>query len=390
LTEQRNDPKSATAQPRFTPGDPAPWFRLPCGEQAEFNLSVIAGRYVVLSFFGSAAAPGVARELKALLAERALFDDDRIMFFGISCDPADESEGRVRPSIPGVRFFRDYDRGVSLAYGAAAAKGGYAPVTLVLDPALRVIACVPYDEPRGHAALVTAVLRGLPPPALHARIEMTAPVLIVPRVFEPGFCRALIAHYESRGGEDSGFMREVKGKTVALSDHAHKRRADCVIEDPALRESALSRVRRRLLPEIVKAFHYRATRMERYIVSCYDGSTGGYFRPHRDNTSKGTAHRRFAVTLNLNAEEYEGGELRFPEFGPRLYKPPTGGAAVFSCTLLHEAMPVTKGRRYAFLPFLYDEAGAELRERNNEFLGDNVEPYRAKTPPKKKPAPAPA
>src|SRR3546814_20819717 len=75
-----------------------------------------------------------------------------------------------------------------------------------------------------------------------------------------------------------------------------------------------------------------------------------YFRPHRDNTTKGTAHRRFAVTLNLNADEFEGGELRFPEFGPHLYKPPTGGAVVFSCSLLHEAMPVTKGRRYVFLP----------------------------------------
>ena len=51
--------------------------------------------------------------------------------------------------------------------------------------------------------------------------------------------------------------------------------------------------------------------MERYIVACYDSTEGGYFRPHRDNTTKGTAHRRFAVTLNLNSDEYEGGYLRF-------------------------------------------------------------------------------
>src|SRR3546814_4030027 len=101
-----------------------------------------------------------------------------------------------------------------------------------------------------------------------------------------------------------------------------------------------------------------------------------YFRPHRDNTTKGTAHRRFAVTLNLNADEFEGGELRFPEFGPHLYKPPTGGAVVFSCSLLHEAMPVTKGRRYVFLPFLYDDAAAEIRERNNAFLDDSITAYR--------------
>ena len=65
------------------------------------------------------------------------------------------------------------------------------------------------------------------------------------------------------------------------------------------------------------------------------------------------------MTINLNADDYEGGDLRFPEYGPRTYRAPTGGAIVFSCSLLHEATPVTKGRRFAFLPFLYDEDGAQ-------------------------------
>ena len=33
---------------------------------------------------------------------------------------------------------------------------------------------------------------------------------------------------------------------------------------------------------------------------------------------------------------------------------------VFACGLMHEALKVTKGRRYAFLPFFDDEAGAEV------------------------------
>ena len=115
--------------------------------------------------------------------------------------------------------------------------------------------------------------------------------------------------------------------------------------------------------------------MERYIVGCYRAGEGGYFRSHRDNTTKGTAHRRFAVTINLNSTDYEGGELRFPEFGQRTYKPPTGGAIIFSCSLLHEALPVTRGTRYAFLPFLYDEAAAQLRERNNPFLSEEIGTY---------------
>jgi predicted 2-oxoglutarate/Fe(II)-dependent dioxygenase YbiX len=127
------------------------------------------------------------------------------------------------------------------------------------------------------------------------------------------------------------------------------------------------RVYNRVLPEIAKAFQFEATRIERYVVACYEADAGGHFRAHRDNTTRGTAHRKFAVSLVLNAE-FEGGSLRFPEFGGRQYQPPPGGALVFSCSLLHEVSPVTRGKRYAFLPFLYDEAGARVRQQNAAFL----------------------
>jgi predicted 2-oxoglutarate/Fe(II)-dependent dioxygenase YbiX len=122
------------------------------------------------------------------------------------------------------------------------------------------------------------------------------------------------------------------------------------------------------VPEIHKAFQFLATRMERYIVACYDAQEAGHFRPHRDNTTKGTAHRRFAVSLFLNTGEYEGGHLRFPEYGSALYSAPPGGAVVFSCSLLHEATAVTQGRRCMFLPFLYDDAARRTREENFRFL----------------------
>src|SRR5262245_22736140 len=116
--------------------------------------------------------------------------------------------------------------------------------------------------------------------------------------------------------------------------------------------------------------------MERYIVGCYSAEDRGHFRAHRDNTTKGTAHRRFAVSINLNAE-FEGGEINFPEYGPRSFKPPPGGAVVFSCSLLHAVSRVTSGRRYAFLPFLYDDAAARIREQSNAYLGEGVGAYRS-------------
>jgi predicted 2-oxoglutarate/Fe(II)-dependent dioxygenase YbiX len=171
-------------------------------------------------------------------------------------------------------------------------------------------------------------------------------------------------------------MREVDGKTVLVTDPAHKMRRDREIGDEALCAILRARIVARLVPMVKRAFQFEATRMERYIVGAYPAGEG-HFRPHRDNTTKGTAHRRFAVTINLNSGDYEGGDLRFPEFGRRTYRAPTGGAVVFSCSMLHEATPVTRGTRYAFLPFLYDHEAARQREENNRHLGEGVGAYRA-------------
>ena len=167
------------------------------------------------------------------------------------------------------------------------------------------------------------------------------------------------------------------GKTVLVVDSNHKMRRDWEIQDTGLRDVIAGLVNRHLILPVQRAFQFRATRMERYIVACYEAGAG-HFRPHRDNTTSGTAHRRFAVTINLNAGDYEGGNLRFPEYGQRTYRAPTGGAIVFSCSMLHEATPVTRGKRYAFLPFLYDEVAAKQREANNRFLDPSLGDYSSK------------
>ena len=71
-----------------------------------------------------------------------------------------------------------------------------------------------------------------------------------------------------------------------------------------------------------------------------------------NNLSPATAHRRFGLTVNLNVG-FEGGELRFPEYGPDLYCPPVGAAILFSSSLLHEVLPVTSGERFSLLSFLF-------------------------------------
>lgn len=366
----------------FTVGDHAPWFSCRASNNDDFNFDTIGGHYLILGFIGSAGHTPNKAIIDFITQElRPLLDDSKVAFFGISMNPEDESTGRLKQSIPGIRYFWDYDGKVSALYGAieAAVPGepqprvDYTAFTLVLDPNMRVIANISCADPAEHNRILKQLIERLPSLDDYAQTTLHAPVLIMPRLFEPSFCKRLIDLYEQSGGTESGFMRDVGGNTVGVMDHSFKRRRDYMVKEEDVRAAIRQRIDRRLVPELKKAFQYQANVVERYLIACYDANEGGYFNAHRDNTTKGTAHRRFAVTINLNAGEYEGGDLRFPEFGQRTYRAPTGGAVVFSCTLLHEATPVTRGRRYAMLPFLYDTQAAKIREENLRYLsGDTV------------------
>ncbi len=341
---------------RLAVGDVAPWFKTQTPTNPNYYFNTTAGHYVLLAFMP--ADPSVhAERLAHFRAHRSRFDDVKLSAFFVLTDEASISTAKDR--LPGVRFFLDRDRAISRLYGALDGTGAHHPHWLLLDPSLRAMASAPMDD----SGAFFASLADLPALEDYAGVPLQAPVLIVPRVFEPEICARLVATYQAHGGDPSGVMRDVDGRTVGILDDFKKRR-DVMIEDEDFRKGLRLRITRRLLPEIAKAFQFEATRLERYLVACYDAADGGYFRPHRDNETFATAHRRFAVSINLNAEEFEGGDLRFPEFGPRTYRPPTGGAVVFCCSLQHEATPVTRGRRYAFLPFIYDDEGARIREAN--------------------------
>jgi hypothetical protein len=339
----------------FHRGDPAPWFVARSTDQQHYRFDTAAGRYVVLCFPGSAGDPATAAALHtALVDRRAQFDDLSACLLIVSTDPDDERLGRLRQA-PGVRPVWDFDRAVSRLYGAASTDD--APFWLVLDPMLRVLRHAPLPQ----AEQMMQYLATLPSPASRAGAASRPPLLVLPGVFEPGFCQHLLGLYRAHGGEPSGFMLQVDRETVNVRDKSFKQRRDHQISHEPTRIAMRERIQVRLLPELWKCFQFSATRLERYIVACYDAAEGAHFQPHRDNTTPGTAHRRFAVTINLN-DDYEGGDLRFPEFGPHRYRGPVGGAVVFSCALLHEVTPVTRGARYATLPFLYDETAVKIAE----------------------------
>jgi peroxiredoxin/predicted 2-oxoglutarate/Fe(II)-dependent dioxygenase YbiX len=349
-------------------GEAAPWFEAVSTNNLGYKFHTLAGRYIALCFFATAENTISQSILGNFFKQRSVFDDDKCCFFGVSIDPQDRNLARVQDHLPGIRFLWDVNLHISRLYQVIDEYGEYYPCTYILDERLRVLAVFPFSsQPESYVSQLVDLLKSLPPIET-GKATIQAPVLIVPRVFEPKLCQKLIDYYDYHGGAESGFMREIDGKTVGVHDHTFKRRCDQEILDETLRNQAMYRIHDRLLPEIYKAFQFKATRMERHIVACYDGNSGGFFKPHRDNTTKGTAHRRFAVSVNLNTGAYEGGCLRFPEFGQKTYTAPVGGAIVFSCSLLHEATPVTKGYRYVYLPFLYDEESAKIRQQNFDLI----------------------
>ena len=354
---------------RIVLGDPVPRFSAPQVTGGAFDLHVSAGRWVVLAFFGSPADPRAQMEFASLLREADRFGDNHLVVGCVFTAPPENLAGLAEIRSDGLFFLADYDGEISRSFGALEM-----PRTIVLDPMLRAVADIAWDFPQGHADTVQGVLRSLPAVDESANVPMFAPALLVPRVFSFELCDFLIQFYEQQGGVDSGFQFDVAGKTMTLSDWRLKRRNDVAVAIPEVRELVRSHIVRRLLPEIERYYQFQATRMDRCIVACYDSEVGGHFHRHRDNVNVGAQHRRFAVSINLNSD-FDGCDLMFPEFGRKVYRPPDGGALVFSCGALHQVTPVTRGKRYAFLAFLYGEEDARKREANNARLHAGEKQY---------------
>lgn len=254
----------------------------------------------------------------------------------------------VRPLVlakANATVFIDSENAVGKAYGIEGVFAAFA-----LDANLRVLSGT--EDPNAFDQIYRA-FKSLPSPQARD-IDVQAPVLLIPNVLTPDICQALINVWATKGNTDTGVESSNSGVRRDVIDYENKKRRDHEVTDARLLRLLTSTVGRRVMPEVQRAFHYRATRFEGFKIACYDSDSGGFFRAHRDNLSPSTAHRRFALTLNLN-DDYTGGHLIFPEFGPHRYRPLAGDAIVFSSSFLHEVQPVTEGRRFTLLSFLFHE-----------------------------------
>src|SRR5580698_4152550 len=97
-------------------GDPVPWFDARTLANASINLSVVAGRWVVLAFLNRLAHPDSSRALAELLSEAKLFNDDHMVFYGLVTEQPVEAEQLAQVSHPALGFIKDYSGEISEAY----------------------------------------------------------------------------------------------------------------------------------------------------------------------------------------------------------------------------------------------------------------------------------
>ena len=329
--------QSAAAKPLET-GDIAPHFRLVAtdGESIEPASDLVAGRPLLLLFRVGDVLP---QGLEALLDQVKATGGRAVLVTAVG-----ESAERA-----GFETAVDADGTARKLFGA-----GPEPRLALVAPN-RHLAYLGGDP----AAAGTAVAR-IAASRTAVAMTMHPPVLIVPDVFSRADCQKLINIFAMQGQVfvEPGHGTLPPGNSdykQRIPEYGRKDRIDHWIRQPETNALIDDRLSRRLFPEILKSFQYRVTRREVYRIGAYEGERGGELHGHRDNTKPMVAHRRFACSINLNTEQFEGGELRYPEFGNQLYRPETGAAITFSCSLLHEPMHVTKGRRFVLLAFLYGE-----------------------------------
>lgn len=334
---------------RLSRGERAPDFVLPCQDGTPTRFYAKAGgKPTVLLFYNTDAVDTLMRFVEELHRCAA----DTVALCAVRYDNSPGHEQNYSGNERLFPIFADTQGAVKSTYRLDVTGP---TVLFVLDPNLRILASLGLGEDAGSAASqVIACLDAFLPRVDPLEITMQAPVLLIPHVLDPETCQELHNVWETQGNVATGIEHSAGNRREDTISPELKRRRDHIVRNEQLLRRLASTIGRRVIPEIHRAFLFKASRFEGFKIACYDATTGGFFRAHRDNLSPATAHRRFALSLNLNAG-YEGGYLRFPEYGPHLYRPDAGSALIFSCSHLHEVTEVTQGQRFVLLSFLFGE-----------------------------------
>jgi predicted 2-oxoglutarate/Fe(II)-dependent dioxygenase YbiX len=329
-------------------GDHAPIFGCPDSEGGRFDLYCnVTGKPLIMIFSGetSLSAPMFSGlDLSAFRNPRAQV---------VTLVSGDQHFAKAAKSTTDWPHLIVADVGGEVTKGYEQFFGVKTPAVFVLDANQRLVDVAELDMIEDALSTwINEKVRQAIFDGAKTKISRVAPVLLIPRALEPEDCDWLIDLWgKNKRVQGQVGLGENAGKRDAVDLH-FKRREDFIIQDGALEAKVMDRLLPRILPEISKIYHFSPSKLEAFRVGCYKAQNSGFFSVHRDNTNPSSKDRKFAVTVNLNPDEYKGGDLRFPEYGPEVYRPDKGAAIVFSCSMLHEVIPVVKGCRFALLTFM--------------------------------------
>jgi hypothetical protein len=250
-------------------GEPAPWFLAAkdTGEMVHFD--ELGGRHLVLFFFDHAAPPVV--EALAAIERCPLFDGDRALCVAVGNRREDFSEGVLPQSRAGHLYLLDGQGNGTRRFGLTSP---VQPVAFILSPALQVSDVVALNDPSVFAAHIRSTLTSS---LTNNDGESNAPVLIVPQVFDRPLCERLINLYDEAGGREIGAI-EREGEALKRFNPEFRKRLDYYVVDEPTIIRCRELLATRLLPLVFRAFQFSTTRIERWLVGCYDAKNGGYFR----------------------------------------------------------------------------------------------------------------
>jgi len=334
-------------------GDAAPFVRAPDheGKPAASDADLVTGKPVLLLFCPSLEDEAIAAGLRAFRAAAGRLAALRTSLFLVSRNGVEaNAAARTRLALP-FAILADAKADIFKGYGVDPYPAAPGLTLFILDPGHRVLRVLDRMEPAALVAETLATLERLHADRPAASLESHPPVLVLPRMLSLADCDFLAAIWQRKVPEyaTDGFTNEgtkaEKGDFKVVHDGIYGKAVEYIVQDEALQRFIDGRLRRRLLPEIRKAFQATGLKREGYRIAGYEAREGGFLNPHRDNSIPANAHRRFTMTVNLNAGAYEGGGLRFREYGEQFYQVERGTAVVWSASLLHEVLPVTKGRR---------------------------------------------
>jgi peroxiredoxin len=334
-------------------GDPAPLVRAPDhdGKPAASDADLVTGKPVLLLFCPSLEDEAMAAGLQALRAASDRLAALQATLFVISRTGIEANAAARKRLVLPFSILADARSDIFKGYGIDPMPVAPGLTLFILDPNHRVARVLDRIEPDAMIAETLATLQHLAAARPAETLRAHPPVLVLPRMLGPEDCAFLaeiwrrpVPEYATDGFTNAGTRAEA-GDFKVVHDGAYGKAVEYIVQEDGLQRFLDGRLRRRLFPEIKKAFQASGLKREGYRIAGYEARAGGYLNPHRDNSTPANAHRRFTMTVNLNAGEYEGGELRFREHGEQLYAVERGTAVVWSASLLHEVLPVTKGRR---------------------------------------------